>query len=303
MNENQNRGAGALLSLITAMAVFGTIGVFRKYILLPSGFVAMARGLVGAAFLLAVILIRRRGSAAERADMRRALPILSFSGVLIGFNWILLFEAYRYTSVATATLCYYMAPVIVILLSPFLLRERITVKKGVAVLLALVGIVLVSGVTEGGGVGDFRGILLGLGAAALYATIILINKRIPPLPPFEKTLVQLGAAGVCLIPYTLLAEVGFGNATFSFDLRSVVLLLVLCVVHTGIAYTLYFGSMGHLAAHTVSIFSYTDPVLAVLLSALFLEEPMTVAAAVGAVLVLSAAVLSELPSSKKHNND
>ena len=299
MNEKPNGTRTALLSFIASMAVFGTIGIFRKYIILPSGFVAMARGLLGALFLLAVILFRRR-RAEKSTSLRAALPKLCLSGVLIGFNWILLFEAYRYTTVATATLCYYMAPILVILASPFLLRERITPRKGIAVALALFGIVLVSGVTEGGGVGDARGVLLGLGAAALYATIILLNKTLPALPPFEKTFVQLGVAGVVLIPYTLLAEVAFGNAVFSFDLTSLALLLFLGVVHTGIAYTLYFGAMGKLSAHTVSIFSYIEPVLAILLSALFLSEPMSTGAAVGAVLILGAALLSELPEREKH---
>ncbi|MBQ8173795.1 MAG: DMT family transporter [Clostridia bacterium] len=299
MNKNLFGEHAARLSLIASMAVFGTIGIFRKYILLPSGFVAMARGLLGALFLLAVILLRRRKVGEKSKAVRAALPKLCLSGVLIGFNWILLFEAYRYTTVATATLCYYMAPILVILASPFLLRERITARKGIAVALSLVGIVLVSGVTEGGDVGDGRGILLGLGAALLYATIILLNKTLPDLSPFEKTFVQLAVAGVVLIPYTLLAEVVFGNADFFFDLASIVLLLFLGVVHTGIAYALYFGSMGKLPAHTISIFSYIDPVLAILLSAWLLHEPMSPAAAIGAVLILGAAFLCELPVRKK----
>ena len=302
MNKRPLGEQASLLSLIGAMTIFGTIGIFRKYIALPSGFVAMARGLLGTLFLLAVILFRRRDNGEEKAAVRRSFLALCFSGVMIGFNWILLFEAYRYTSVATATLCYYMAPIIVILLSPFLLRERIALKKGVAVALSFIGIVLVSGVTAGGG-GDARGVLLGLGAALLYASIILLNKKLPALPPFEKTFVQLGAAGVVLIPYTLIAEVVLGNAVFSFDLRSVLLLFVLCVVHTGIAYTMYFGSMGRLRAHTISIFSYIDPVLAILLSALFLREELTLPAGIGAALILGAALLSELPERKKdHKN-
>lgn len=289
----------ARLALLCSMIVFGTIGIFRKYIALPSGFVAMARGLVGALFLLGVIACHREKP--SRAVIRRNLPLLLLSGVLIGFNWILLFEAYNYTTVAIATLCYYMAPTLVILLSPLILRERLTARGLIAVVLSLCGMVPVSGVLQGGfeGIHDPRGILLGLGAALLYACVILCNKKLTDVGAYDKTTVQLAAAGVVLIPYTLFFEVLPGQAVFSFDLRSVGMLLTVCVVHTGISYALYFGSMSHIGAQTVALFSYLDPVLAILLSALLLEEPFDIFAAVGAAMILGAALIGEWPAKQK----
>lgn len=282
----------ARMSLVLAMAIFGTIGIFRKYIPLPSGIVACARGILGVAFLLAFIKMKKIKMAGQ--TIRKHLKILLISGAFIGLNWVLLFESYRYTSVAVATLCYYMAPIFVMLAAPLVLKEKLTLKKGLCVAVALLGMVFVSGVLDGGisGISELKGILFGLGAAALYATVIMMNQSLKEVPTYDKTIMQLGAAAVVLVPYILVAE----------DLSSVVLtpliavmLLVVGVVHTGIAYALYFGSMNGLKAQTVALFSYIDPIVAIVLSALFLKEPMTLYSWIGAVLVLGATMISELP--------
>lgn len=285
----------ARVSLILAMVIFGTIGIFRKYIPLSSGIVACARGGLGVAFLLAFIKIRKIKM--DGAAIRKHLMVLLISGAFIGLNWVLLFESYRYTSVAVATLCYYMAPIFVMLVSPIVLKEKLTVKKSLCVAVALLGMVFVSGVLDGGisGLSELKGILFGLGAAALYATVVMMNQGLKEVPTYDKTIMQLGAATVVLIPYIFFVE----------DLSAVVLtpliavmLLIVGVVHTGIAYALYFGSMNGLKAQTVALFSYIDPIVAIILSALFLKEPMTVYSAIGAVLVLGATMMSELLEKK-----
>ena len=286
----------AKASLILAMVIFGTIGIFRKYIPLPSGIVACARGILGVAFLLVFIKIKKIKM--DREAIKKHLWILLVSGGFIGLNWVLLFESYRYTSVAVATLCYYMAPIFVMIVSPFLLKEKLTVKKVLCVIVALIGMVFVSGVLDGGilDVSEMKGILFGLGAAALYATVIMMNQKLREVPTYDKTIMQLGAAAVVLIPYILFVE----------DLSAVVLtplivvmLVIVGVVHTGIAYALYFGSMDDLKAQTVALFSYIDPIVAIILSAMFLKEPMTIYSAIGAVLVLGATMISELPEKRK----
>lgn len=196
----------AKASLILAMVIFGTIGIFRKYIPLPSGIVACARGILGVAFLLVFIKIKKIKM--DRESIKKHLWILLVSGGFIGLNWVLLFESYRYTSVAVATLCYYMAPIFVMIVSPFLLKEKLTVKKVLCVIVALIGMVFVSGVLDGGisNVSEMKGILFGLGAAALYATVIMMNQKLREVPTYDKTIMQLGAAAVVLIPYILFVE-------------------------------------------------------------------------------------------------
>ena len=285
----------ATFKLTLSMVIFGTIGVFRRYIPLPSSLVAMSRGLIGMLFLLLVMLLRRGGM--NRTAVRRKLGLLCLSGAAIGVNWILLFEAYNYTSVATATLCYYLAPMFVILASPLVVGERLTAKKLICVLTALLGMVFVSGVLEsGGGSSDLKGVLLGLGAAVLYASVVLMNKQLGDVPAYDRTIVQLGSSAAVLLPYVLMTE-DMGALTFTPG--TIGLLLVVGIVHTGIAYALYFGSLMQLKAQTAAILSYIDPVVAVLLSALVLREHMSLLSGLGAVLVLGAAVVSELPSRRK----
>ncbi|MBQ4265514.1 MAG: EamA family transporter [Clostridia bacterium] len=291
MREEKNTRA-ALLSLIGSMVIFGTIGVFRRHIPLPSSMIAMMRGLIGMSFLLLVLRVKHQKP--DGKAIRRNAVMLLLSGALLGFNWILLFEAYRYTSVATATLCYYMAPILVMLLSPALLGERLTRKKALCVLAALAGMVLVSGVLQAGFAGgrEVTGVLFGLGAAALYCGVILTNKRIRDISAYDKTIVQLGTSAALLLPYTLLTERITGMAITG---GALAMLLLVGVVHTGVAYWLYFGSMGSLRAQTVALLSYIDPVVAIVLSALVLGERMTPGGALGALLVLGATIVSELP--------
>ena len=279
------------------MTIFGTIGIFVRYIPVPSGFLAMVRGALGVLFSIALALIT--GRKIDLSAIKKSLPLLVACGAAIGVNWILLFESYRYTTVATATLCYYMAPVFVILSSPLVLGEKIGLKKGLCVLVALIGMVFVSGVIDVGigSLSELRGILLGLGAAALYASVTLMNKKLgDAVSSSDRTAVQLFFATVVIIPYTLIAEEISPKA---FTLTSIILLLVVGLVHTGFAYTLFFGSIKTLPAQTVAIFGYLDPIVAILLSALFLKEPMPPLAIIGAVLIICSTFFAELPEKTK----
>ena len=278
--------------LIFSVSVFGTIGIFVRWIGLPSIVIALVRGAVGAAFLL--LLARFRHAPIDRAALRRRWQLLLLSAAMMSFNWITLFEAYRYTTVATATLCYYMAPIFVTLISPVLLKERLTARKLLCVFLALAGMVFVSGVPQSGlpGPSEAKGILLALCSAALYAGVILINKYLAGVPAYDRTLLQLACAAAVMIPYILLTE---DLSAMSVTPLGAVLLLIVAVFHTGWCYALYFGSMTVLSAQTVALFSYIDPIVAILLSALLLREPLGWSGILGAALVLGSTLVSELP--------
>lgn len=281
----------AKLNMLVAMGIFGTVGIFVRYIPLPSATVAFFRGFLGLVFLLVLMLLTGKRPNAE--NIRKNLPVLLLSGVALGCNWILLFEAYRYTTVATATICYYLAPVFMVLAAP-LFGERLTVKKLVLSGLALAGMLFVSGVLQGGVTGG-KGIAFGVGAAVLYATVVLLNKKLGVISAYDKTVVQLGTAAVVILPYCLLSR-GFDMTAM--NMVSFLLLAVVCFVHTGLSYWLYFGSIKQLSNQTVAIFSYLDPVVAILLSALLLGEPLGWQGILGAVLILGSALCSELLEQK-----
>jgi len=281
------------LKILTSMAIFGTVGIFVRFIPLPSAVIAFCRGVLGCLFLLAFMALT--GKKLKLTDIKKSFWVLALSGAAIGINWILLFESYRYTTVAIATICYYLAPAFVTLASP-IVGEKLTAKKLACIGVAMLGMVFVSGVFQGGEGGSMLGIVLGVGAALFYASVIILNKTLSGVGAYDRTLCQLGMASVVIVPYLLIAgDFGFHQMTT----LGWVMLIIVGIVHTGIAYTLYFGAIKDVNAQTAAILSYLDPVLSILLSALILRERLDVFSVIGAVLILGSALYSELPSRKK----
>ena len=295
----EERNLKSYLMLVTAMLIFGTIGIFRRYIPLSSGMLAFSRGLLGSLFLWIILRVRRQKGAVR--PEKKTLLLLALTGALIGANWILLFEAYNYTTIATATMCYYMEPTLVILLSPFIFREKLTPRRLLCAAAAILGMVFISGMMEGGGIRpqDLIGVLCGLGAAMFYATVVMLNKKIALDDAYEKTAIHLAAATLTLVPYLLLTE---DFSAIRPDARAIVMVLIVGVVHTGFAYALYFGSMNRLKAQSIAVLSYIDPVFALLLSAAVLHERLSVFGAIGAVLIIGSALISELLPGEKSAN-
>lgn len=279
---------------LLAMAIFGTIGLFVKFIDLPSTVIALSRGALGTLFLFVVVQFMRRRMDTE--SIKRNFKHLLIAAVALGFNWIFLFEAYRLTSIATATLAYYMAPVILILLSPLILRERVGLSKWICVICALIGMSLIAGIWEGADQIALSGIAMGLLAACFYATIVVNNKFLKGMNPYDSAIVQLGIAALVLLPYVVFT-VDFSSLTL--DTQTLGLTLIVGIVHTGVAYWLYFSALPKLEAARIAIFSYVDPAIAILLSVFVLMEPMTANAMVGAVLILGAALSSEFVGKNK----
>ena len=296
-----NQQTAARLKLIVVMLLFGTIGIFVRTISIgifvrtismPSSIIALVRGIIGSIFLLLVVFARRTGI--DMSAVKRNWWKLLLSGGCIGVNWILLFEAYRFTTVATATLCYYLQPVIVVLGSALVLKEKLSIRKLLCVLVAILGMIPVSGVLESiPTAGEVTGILLATGAALLYGINILTNKTMQGLSPFDMTIFCMITATLTLLPYTLLTE---DWSAIVWEPQSLLLLLVVGIIHTGVAYALYYSALEKMKAQEVAIYGYIDPICAILLSALLLSEPLTVGIVIGAVMILGATYISERKS-------
>ena len=283
------------ICLILSMTIFGSVGVFVHYIPFPSAFLAMSRGLIGTLFVLFFLLISKKGI--DFSAIRKNLLLLLISGAFIGINWILLFESFKHTTVAIATLCYYMAPLFVTVASAIFFKERLTPKKCICITVSVCGMVFVSGVINGEAPARSQvvGILLGIGAAFFYSCVTLLNKKAKNISSFDMTLVQLFFAAITVMPYSLICEeISFSGV----KPIGIVLLILVGILHTGIAYVLYFTSVKHLEASKVAIFSYVDPILAILLSALFLKEKMTPVTAIGAIMILTSAFFGEVKISQ-----
>jgi RarD protein len=282
--------------IIAAMLIFGSIGLFVRGIDLPSSEIALFRGIIGSTFLLlSMALLKNKFS---WKTIRSNLTLLLLSGAAIGANWIFLFEAYKYTTISTATLCYYCAPVIVIMLSPLILKEKLSGLKVACVLASLLGMSFVAGVhnLSASGQNNLLGIAFGLTAAALYSSVILMNKFLRGLTGIESSSTQLVIASAVLLPYVLLTE----KISFSaFTGQTVLLILTVGIIHTGVAYLLYFSAMQKLPGQTIALLSYIDPITAILLSSLILGEVMSPLQILGALLILGSTCVSEFSGSKK----
>lgn len=285
----------ARLMLITSMVIFGTIGLFVRYIPLASGEIALYRAVLATILIGGYMLVRRQRIPFQ--SIKKELPLLLASGMAMGVNWILLFEAYRYTTVSVATLSYYFAPVIVTLVCPFLFKEKLTAKQIICFIMSTVGLVLIIGVGElGQGSSDVKGILFGLGAAVFYATVILLNKFIKGVAGLPRTILQFVSAIIILVPYVAMTS-GFhvGELT-GIGLGS---LLFVGLIHTGVTYCLYFSSLKELPGQKAAVLSYIDPFVSVLVSVLILQESITALQVVGGMLILGFTLWNELNMSKK----
>lgn len=291
--ENTKTPKKYLIEFIISMVAFGTIGIFRRYIPLDSGILAMARGIIGAVFIFIFLAVRKTPFSLSHFHGKAWMVMIV--GAIMGFNWVTLFEAYNYTSVSTATLCYYMEPIFLILISPFVFKEKMTGKKLICVAVAFIGMVFVSGVlTASVGKSDITGITFGLLSGFLYAIVVCSSRAIKDVDPYEKTALQLLSAGVVMIPYLLLKG-AFADPSLAtaFTPTTIIMLAIVCIVHTGIMYLLYFESINHLSVTQIAVLSYIDPVVAIILSQVILHEDMGWQGVVGAILILGAAFVSE----------
>lgn len=287
---NIGKESKSKLSLVSAMLIFGTVGVFSKYIPLPSGMIALARAVIGAVFLASFMLISKKKP--DIAKIKSNLALLLSSGVCLGVNWILFFMACKNTTITTATLSYYLAPLILVFSSAVIFGEKLGVKQIALTVVSLFGIALASGIVgeSASGVKPL-GILYGVLAAFFYATVVTLNKKMKDIDPIDKTLVQFVVSAIAILPYVIFVE---RASEYTLNSTAVCGLVVIGVVHTGFAYLLYFGSATRLKSATVAILSYIDPVTSILISVLFFSEKIGILGILGAVLVIGSAAFGEI---------
>lgn len=282
------------LMLIVSMTIFGTLGIFVRNIPVSSGELALYRAIL-AALLIAVYLIITK-QRISFTKIKKEVPLLLLSGIAMGVNWILLFEAYKYTTVSLATLSYYFAPVIVTVVCPVLFHERLTGKQILCFIMSTIGLVMITGIGDIGSGIDFIGILFGLGAAIFYATVILLNKFIKNVEGIPRTFLQFLSAIVILIPYVMLSG---GMSLGGMKAVGWINLLIVGLVHTGVTYCMYFSSLKELPGQKAAILSYIDSLVAVLISVTILGEKMTIWQIAGGVLILGFTLWNEVSPNTK----
>lgn len=284
------------LLMAGAMLIFGTIAPFVRGVSVSSGELALYRAVLAAILVGGFLLLTRQGISIK--DVKKELFLLLLSGAAMGFNWILLFEAYKYTTVSVATLSYYFAPVIVMAVCPILFKEKLSGRQILCFVMSSAGLVLITG-AAGGGDSDLIGIGFGLGAAVLYATVMVLNKFIKGVAGLHRTFVQFLAAILVLAPYVALTS---GFTVGELDGRGIGILLLLGLFHTGITYCMYFTAIKELPGQQVAMLSYLDPLVAVLVSVIWLKEDLGVLEIIGGALILGFTLWNELPKKTKKDN-
>ena len=282
------------LYVILSMITWGSLGIFVKNIPLSSVQISLARAVVGSLFLIMVYILQKNRM--DMQNVKKYLPHLIYAGFAIGFNWVLLFEAYNYVPVSIATLTYYCAPAFVIIASAFILKEKLTNAKIIGVVTAMVGMAMVN--LTSFEVGSAKGVVFGLLAAALYASVTITNKKVKGFSGLEVTLIQLACASLVLIPYTM-ATSSVGEI-FRIDIKGMIFLAILCLFHTGVCYWLYFMSLQKMPAYSIAMLSFLDPVSTLFMSAIFLNENMSPIQMAGALVIIGGAMLCEIWQHKKN---
>ncbi|MFA5576097.1 MAG: DMT family transporter [Tissierellaceae bacterium] len=277
------------LRVVGAMIIWGTIGIFVREISLRPIEIAFYRSFIGFASISLLTLFRRESF--DTGNIKENIMALLGSGASLGLGWALLFQGYKYTSISNATLAYYIAPIIIIIMSAVLLKERITARKLACVVAAMVGLGLIVRSNELTSIhyNHKLGIFFALGGGFFYASLVIINKYVRGLPSSIITIIQLFMAAFVLLPYILVE----GTAIGSLDTRSLVFLLIVGIVHTATAYIIYLSAVGHLEGQSLAILSYIDPIVALILSGLILKETMTLVQILGGLMILAAAFFSE----------
>ena len=279
-----------LIFFIAAMVIFGTNGLLVAKISLSSAEIVLMRTFLGFIFLFAVVAARRSFSF---SDLKRDIVPATIGGAALGLNWVLLFGAYKYAGVSIATLVYYCGPMIALILSPIIFKEKLTTNKIVAVVAVAAGMLCISGnVTQGS---DMQTGLLGAGAAALYALIIIVTKRVTHMSGLNCSMYELFISFIVMVFYLLINGIKLPVIPSADD---IVYVLIIGFVNTGLAYYMYFSALQKLPAQTSSLISYADPLTALIVSALFLGEKLGIVQLLGAVLILGGACLGELKLKK-----
>ncbi len=282
----------AKLSMAVSMLIFGTISIFARYINLASSGLAFYRAFIAVMGLCIYKLIKRERWFA--GITKKTALLLLLSGAAIGFNWVMLFEAYNYTSVATATLCYYFAPVIVIALCPIIFKEKVTIWQAICFIMSTAGLVLITLVGKQTDY-DIRGILFGLGAALLYALVMMLNKSIQGITGIDRTLIQFICACAVLLPYAFFTN---GLSLKNVGFTGIGALLILGIVYTCITYVLYLNSISKLEGRVTALLGYIDPLCAVAVSVCVFNERLLPLSALGGIMILGFTLLSDIKKIK-----
>ena len=275
------------VKFILAMLIFGSIGIFIKNIQLPSQAIVQWRTIIGSIFLLFIFI--GKGKKIDIESIKKNIIPLIIAGIVLGANWAFMFQAFQYTSVGVVTLLYYSAPIIVFFLSPIIFKEKIRLRQLLGITAAIIGMLIINSVSKIEN-GLSLGIVYGLVSALFYAALMISNKFIRDVDGISNTFIQLFVAMIVMTSYIFITT---KRLIYIPEGQDILLIAIVGIVHTGIAFYMYISSMQELKGQNISILSYIDPSSALIFAFVFLGEKLTPSQILGAVLILGGTLFSQ----------
>ncbi len=277
----------AFFKYIFALLLFGSNGIIASFIELGSLHIVFLRTFIGSLLLITLFFIS--GGKLSFYKYKRHFIFLIISGMAMGASWMFLYEAYARIGVSIASLLYYCGPVIVMALSPLLFKERLAPAKVFGFCTVLIGILMINGnIFEYRS--DVRGIVYGLLSAVMYAFMVICNKKAKNIVGLENSVLQLTIAFLTVALFIVIKQ----EYIIQISKTSMLPILILGILNTGIGCYFYFSSIGKIPVQTVAICGYLEPLSAVLFALLLLHEKMTPPQIIGAICIIGGAMISEL---------
>lgn len=281
----------AFFKYIASLLLFGSNGIIASHISLSSYEIVFTRTLIGSLFLTLIFILSKQN--VRLGKNKSHFMYLLISGVAMGASWMFLYEAYVQMGVSIATLAYYCGPVIVMILSPVIFREKMTKAKLLGFLAVFIGMICVNGQSLSNGRFSW-GLVCGILSAIMYAIMVIFNKKAASITGLENSMWQLITSFITVAIFLCLKQ-GF---SLNIALGNLAPILLLGILNTGIGCYFYFSSIGDLPVQTVAIYGYLEPLSALFFSAALLGEKLSFIQIVGAVLILGGAAFGELLGQK-----
>ncbi len=276
----------AYFCYILALLLFGTNGIVASHINLSSSEIVLYRTFIGSLLLTLIFIFSNRKWTFHKH--KKDFFFLSLSGIAMGGSWMLLYAAYQNIGVSISTLLYYCGPIIVMILAPIIFKEAVTKKKILGFICVFIGINLVNGTLIANGNNSF-GLFCGVMSALMYSLMIIFNKKARKISGLENSSLQLTISFFTVAFITLLK----GDFSVYIPASSIFPLVFLGLVNTGLGCYLYFSRLDKIPVQSVSILGYLEPLSAVFMSVIFLNESLVLLQIIGALLILTGAIYSE----------
>jgi drug/metabolite transporter (DMT)-like permease len=238
------------LQFVVATVILGSLGIFATQARLDARTIVFYRCLFGAIAMGIYCLFLGHFRAIPKQDFLLACG----TGFLMLGNWVFFFEGILRVGVTVATIVYQVQPFIVLIAGAILFQERLGLTKVLLFLVALLGLILATGIKWNMiDPGSLLGVGFTLLGATLYAGVVLVGKGLKSVKPEIVTFIQC-AVGVLTLPV-----VDPAILHTSIELRQWGWLSGLGVIHTALVYALIYHALPNLKSSTIAILTFIYP--------------------------------------------